>query len=69
MTTHIKLYGDKADRFEAIKADLTCRLGYEPTNSEVLGLLMASFDEAIGLERPTNLTPARRQGADTRRRE
>ncbi|TYL37884.1 hypothetical protein CV102_14235 [Natronococcus pandeyae] len=45
MTTSIKLYGMKADRFEQIKADLTVQLGYEPSNPEVIGLLMASFDE------------------------
>lgn len=45
MTTSIKLYGSKAERFEQIKAALTEQLGYEPSNPEVVGLLMASFDE------------------------
>ncbi|MHC3438695.1 hypothetical protein ACYJ1Y_11500 [Natrialbaceae archaeon A-gly3] len=44
MTSHIKLYGDKGDRFEEIKADLTRELGYEPSNPEVVGLLMAAVD-------------------------
>ena len=44
MTSHIKLYGDKGDRFEQIKADLTRELGYEPSNPEVVGLLMGTVD-------------------------
>ncbi|WP_290812843.1 hypothetical protein [Halovivax sp.] len=44
MTTHVKLYGDKAERFEEIKAHLTEQLGYEPSNPEVIGLLMATDD-------------------------
>ena len=48
MTTSIKLYGSKAERFEQIKATLTEQLGYEPSNPEVVGLLMASFDEDDG---------------------
>lgn len=41
MPVHIKLYGSKGERFEAIKRDLTGRLGYEPSNPEVVGFLMA----------------------------
>lgn len=44
MTTHIKLYGGKAELFEDIKEDLTEELGYEPTNPEVLGALMANYN-------------------------
>ena len=44
MTTHIKLHGSKADRFEAVKFELSERMGYELSNPEVLGLLMAGFD-------------------------
>lgn len=48
MTSHIKLYGSKGDRFENIKDDLTEQLGYEPSNPEVVGLLMAQYDpEAV----------------------
>lgn len=43
MTTHIKLYGAKAARFEAIKADVGSRQGFEPTNPEVIGYLMAAY--------------------------
>lgn len=43
MTSHIKLYGGKGDRFEAIKTELEERLGYEPTNPEVMGFLMSQF--------------------------
>jgi len=46
MPEHIKLYGSKADRFETIKRELTASLGYEPSNPEVVGILMASFDRA-----------------------
>ena len=44
MTTHIKLHGSKAQRFEAIKLELAERMGYELSNPEVLGLLMAGLD-------------------------
>lgn len=43
MTTNIKLYGSKSDRFQTIKADLADRLGYEPSNTEVVGILMAEY--------------------------
>lgn len=45
MTTNIKLYGSKSARFEEIKEDITERLGYEPSNAEVMGLLMANYPE------------------------
>lgn len=44
MTTHIKLHGPKARRFEALKRELSEQMGYELTNPEVLGLLMAGID-------------------------
>ncbi len=43
MPTHIKLYGGKRERFEEIKEELRSELGYEPTNPEVIGILMARF--------------------------
>lgn len=45
MTVHIKLYGEKGERFEEIKDDLTEHLGYEPSNPEVVGFLMGGFDQ------------------------
>jgi hypothetical protein len=44
MTTHIKLYGGKAELFESIKKEMTEHLGYEPTNPEVVGALMARYN-------------------------
>lgn len=44
MTTHIKLYGEKAERFEAIKSEMSEKQGYEPTNPEVIGLLLATYN-------------------------
>lgn len=44
MTSHIKLYGEKEARFEEIKDQLEEELGFEPTNPEVIGLLMARYD-------------------------
>ncbi|MCL7418395.1 MAG: hypothetical protein M8354_11240 [Halalkalicoccus sp.] len=44
MTTHIKLHGSKSDRFERIKSELSQWLGYEPSNPEVLGLLMGNYE-------------------------
>jgi len=43
MTSHIKLYGGKSNRFQEIKEDLEENLGYEPSNPEVIGLLMADW--------------------------
>jgi len=70
MTTSIKLYGSKAERFEQIKAALTEQLGYEPSNPEVVGLLMASFDEGdvAGSRRHGSGSSTPRQSRDVRRR-
>lgn len=43
MTSHIKLYGSKGARFEQLKAEFGQQLGYEPSNPEVVGLLMAHY--------------------------
>lgn len=43
MPTHIKLYGGKSERFEEIKRGLSHELGYEPTNPEVVGIVMARY--------------------------
>lgn len=40
----ITLYGSKAERFREIKSTLTDRLGYEPTNPEVVGHMMGEVD-------------------------
>jgi orotate phosphoribosyltransferase-like protein len=44
MTVHIKLYGSKADRFEEISETLSDQLGYEPSNPEVVGIIMSGID-------------------------
>lgn len=44
MTAHIKLYSDKAERYEEVKSEITEKLGYEPSNPEVVGILMAGID-------------------------
>lgn len=51
MTVHIKLYGSKAERFESIKRELTEELGYDPSNPEVVGFLMAGVDDDIDVAR------------------
>jgi len=38
--THITLYGEKSDRFEEIKSELQERAGFEPTNPDVVKVLM-----------------------------
>lgn len=43
MTSHIKLYGSKGERFEQIKDEITKRYGYEPSNPELVGILMAHY--------------------------
>ncbi len=74
MTTHIKLHGAKADRFEAVKLELSDSMGYELSNPEVLGLLIAgvdSDDDSSSGQRPDSIradtmisrTPAERVGA------
>ncbi len=44
MTSHIKLYGSKSSRFEEIKTSMEQQLGYEPSNPEVVGLIMAAYE-------------------------
>lgn len=46
MVSHVKLYGGKAERFEEIKENLQAEFGYEPTNTEVLGVLMAVYSSS-----------------------
>jgi len=41
----ITAYGGKAERFREVKEFLTEQRGWEPTNSEVLGVLLSEFDE------------------------
>ncbi|AXR77469.1 hypothetical protein [Natrarchaeobaculum sulfurireducens] len=50
MTTHIKLHGSKARRFETIKGELSERMGYDLSNPEVLGLLMSSLESHASSE-------------------
>lgn len=45
MVSHVNLYGTRDERFEEIKADLEDDLGYEPTNFEVVGMLMATYSD------------------------
>lgn len=47
MPHNIKLNGEKGERFEEIKTELAEELGYEPSNPEVLGLLMAMYPGTI----------------------
>lgn len=44
MVTHIKLYGEKGNRFEEIKEEFSNQFGYKPSNPEVVGYLMATYD-------------------------
>ncbi|MCL7419041.1 MAG: hypothetical protein M8354_14575, partial [Halalkalicoccus sp.] len=55
MTSHIKLYGSKGDLFEELKERLTNDLGYEPSNPEVVGLLMSGYDSDA--DRLSSLSP------------
>ncbi|PSQ23736.1 hypothetical protein BRD04_02560 [Halobacteriales archaeon QS_9_67_17] len=59
MTVHIKLYGSKADRFEEISETLSDQLGYEPSNPEVVGIIMSGIDVE-----PTSTEQAPLAGAD-----
>lgn len=57
---HIKLRSSKGERFERIKRQLSEEMGYEPTNPEVLGIIMAHYE----LEESSrgSLTPLGRSG-------
>jgi hypothetical protein len=57
------LYGSKGERFEQIKAEMTKRLGYEPSNPELVGMLMAHYTEHSGLGQAIDdhPVPSRRQ--------
>lgn len=39
----IKLHGGRGDRFAEIREELEERLGYEPSNTEVVGRLMEEW--------------------------
>ena len=41
---NVTLYGDRAEQFRCIRDDLEAVLGHEPTNAQVVGLMMAGFD-------------------------
>lgn len=41
----ITLYGGKAKRFREIQQHIEEERGWEPSNSEVLAVLMSDFDE------------------------
>jgi hypothetical protein len=41
----LTLYGGKARRFREIRDELREQLGYEPSKPEVIGLLMAGYDD------------------------
>jgi hypothetical protein len=41
---NVTLYGDKAEQFREVREELTAILGHEPTNAEVVGVLMAGWD-------------------------
>lgn len=43
MLSTIKLAGDLDERFDEIKNLLADQLGYEPTNEEVVGILMDEY--------------------------
>lgn len=45
----VTLYGDRADQFREIRGDLEDRLGHEPTNAQVIGLLMSAWSPEAAL--------------------
>lgn len=45
MVERIKLHGERADRFDELKRRLEEHLGYQPSNAEALGLIMAEFPD------------------------
>lgn len=56
-TENVKLYGERADQFRQKKQQLAEVLGHEPTNAQVVGLMMADFDpsDVLSVQR----TPSR----------
>jgi len=45
VTASVSLHGEKAERFREIKTELGEQLGYEPSNADTLGLVMAQWDD------------------------
>lgn len=41
---YIHLRGGRADRFRQIEEEMADQLGYEPTHTECVGVLMAGWD-------------------------
>lgn len=57
MVVHVKLHGEKEDRFEEIKEALAEELGFEPSNPEVLGFLMGRINcETSSQEEKTSVS-------------
>lgn len=56
MTVHISLRGPKAERFEDYKDAAVEELGYEPSNPELVGMLMGNFDARE--RKPERTSPA-----------
>ncbi|WP_176696600.1 hypothetical protein [Haloparvum sedimenti] len=42
--THITLYGEKSERFEEVKEELRDRAGFEPSNPDVVMVLIDDSD-------------------------
>lgn len=51
MVERIKLHGERAERFRELKERIAGELGYEPSNAEAAGIIMAEFpdDDYSGL--------------------
>lgn len=43
---HVKLSGGRADAFKEVRSELGEWLGYEPSNAEVVGLLIGHYNGA-----------------------
>jgi hypothetical protein len=45
MAEHIKLHGGRAERFRKLKQQIEEDIGYEPTNAEAVGHIMAEWPD------------------------
>lgn len=45
MVERIKLHGERAERFAELRSRLAEYLGYEPSNAEAIGMIMAEFPD------------------------
>ena len=57
MRTDVTLRGSKADQFERIQEHLEDRRGHDLSRSDVVGILMAEYEQGLEADRRARLRP------------